>query len=636
MAKQNINRGSAEGDGNGETLYVAFGKCISNFDELYSLKADLASPTFTGTVTGVTKAMVGLGSVDNDSSATIVTAARAAVTASDVGLGSVVDGATPTNETNVVAALDDATIANIAHDDADQYLVLDATDGDLKAVLGSGLPSGGGAPEGVDILSGGPVTATWVLQADGDGTCSWVASSGGGGDAQTASPLSQFAATTSAQLAGVISNETGSGALVFGTGPTLSNPVGLDSNDVGLGNVDNQSAATIQAGTTAANVGLGSVVDGATPTNAANVTQAITDITGLTDDASPASGDKFLIKNAGGDLQTVDFDNLPSGGGASSLADLSDVTAATDTNGFVLVSDGSGYEGRALLEADISDLQTYSTAADLAATTVDKGADLIGFYDATSRMTETNVGDVLNEIGERCSFAATSTNLGTSTTVAIDNTAPRVVASIDQARDNVATPFINKSASQSAVRSGDTIRMLLGATSSNTLTLHDNSDVAGTELDLDGPATITFNKPSVVDFVYQASSSTWKVVYPEEYLGVPGADNYILQSTTAGVRSWVALANADALAEAADEKTAAGVLVYPSHVEQDINYDTEGGVDNYTCSYQTKTWTLEMTTKDSQGNITLMTANDGGVNGPWTRTLTYNSDNLITNGGVWA
>jgi len=40
-----------------------------------------------------------------------------------------------------------------------------------------------------------------------------------------ASPLSQFAATTSAQLAGVISDETGSGALVFGTGPTLGSPL---------------------------------------------------------------------------------------------------------------------------------------------------------------------------------------------------------------------------------------------------------------------------------------------------------------------------------------------------------------------------------------------------------------------------
>lgn len=41
---------------------------------------------------------------------------------------------------------------------------------------------------------------------------------GGGGDALTTSPLSQFAATTSSQLRGVISDETGSGALVFAGG----------------------------------------------------------------------------------------------------------------------------------------------------------------------------------------------------------------------------------------------------------------------------------------------------------------------------------------------------------------------------------------------------------------------------------
>ena len=41
----------------------------------------------------------------------------------------------------------------------------------------------------------------------------------------TASGLNQFAATTSAQLAGVISDETGSGALVFATSPTLTTPV---------------------------------------------------------------------------------------------------------------------------------------------------------------------------------------------------------------------------------------------------------------------------------------------------------------------------------------------------------------------------------------------------------------------------
>jgi hypothetical protein len=40
----------------------------------------------------------------------------------------------------------------------------------------------------------------------------------------TSGTLAQFAATTSAQLAGVISDETGSGSLVFGTSPTIATP----------------------------------------------------------------------------------------------------------------------------------------------------------------------------------------------------------------------------------------------------------------------------------------------------------------------------------------------------------------------------------------------------------------------------
>lgn len=44
-----------------------------------------------------------------------------------------------------------------------------------------------------------------------------------------ANPLSQFAATTSAELAGVISDETGSGALVFGTSPVFTTNISTPS-----------------------------------------------------------------------------------------------------------------------------------------------------------------------------------------------------------------------------------------------------------------------------------------------------------------------------------------------------------------------------------------------------------------------
>lgn len=46
----------------------------------------------------------------------------------------------------------------------------------------------------------------------------------GTGDALTTDPLSQFADTTSAELAGVLSNETGTGLAVFATSPVLTTP----------------------------------------------------------------------------------------------------------------------------------------------------------------------------------------------------------------------------------------------------------------------------------------------------------------------------------------------------------------------------------------------------------------------------
>lgn len=58
--------------------------------------------------------------------------------------------------------------------------------------------------------------------------------------AVTTGHLGQFAATTSSQLAGVVSDETGSGALVFGTSPTLVTPAlgtpasGVLTNATGL------------------------------------------------------------------------------------------------------------------------------------------------------------------------------------------------------------------------------------------------------------------------------------------------------------------------------------------------------------------------------------------------------------------
>jgi hypothetical protein len=71
----------------------------------------------------------------------------------------------------------------------------------------------------------------------------------GVGDALTSNGLDQFAATTSLELLGTISDETGTGSLVFGTSPAITTPTGIVKGDVGLGNVDNTSDASKNSAT---------------------------------------------------------------------------------------------------------------------------------------------------------------------------------------------------------------------------------------------------------------------------------------------------------------------------------------------------------------------------------------------------
>jgi hypothetical protein len=116
--------------------------------------------------------------------------------------------------------------------------------------------------EGTAILSTGETGGTKFLREDGDGTSSWQTIAGGG-DALVGNPLSQFAATTSSQLAGVMSDETGSGALVFATSPTLVTPAlgtpasGVLTNCTGLpeaGLVDDAVTLAKMASGTAGNL----------------------------------------------------------------------------------------------------------------------------------------------------------------------------------------------------------------------------------------------------------------------------------------------------------------------------------------------------------------------------------------------
>ncbi|NBU69992.1 MAG: hypothetical protein EBS53_00860 [Bacteroidetes bacterium] len=73
------------------------------------------------------------------------------------------------------------------------------------------------------VADGKTLTANNTLTLTGTDSSS-VAFGAGGTVAYTGNKLSAFASTTSSELAGVISDETGSGALVFATSPSLTTP----------------------------------------------------------------------------------------------------------------------------------------------------------------------------------------------------------------------------------------------------------------------------------------------------------------------------------------------------------------------------------------------------------------------------
>jgi len=85
--------------------------------------------------------------------------------------------------------------------------------------------------------------------------------------ALTTGNLGQFAATTSSQLAGVISDETGSGALVFGTSPAITTSLTTGSSSFDLLNT---TATTINFGGAATTLNIGNA--SGTVTIAGNLT----------------------------------------------------------------------------------------------------------------------------------------------------------------------------------------------------------------------------------------------------------------------------------------------------------------------------------------------------------------------------
>ena len=123
------------------------------------------------------------------------------------------------------------------------------------------------------VTNGKTLSVSNTLTFTGTDTSS-VAFGTGGTVAYKGDTLAQFAATTSSQLAGVISDETGTGALVFANTPTLVTPVlGTPTS----GTLTNCTGLPVSTGVSGLGTGVATFL--ATPSSA-NLASAVTDETG--------------------------------------------------------------------------------------------------------------------------------------------------------------------------------------------------------------------------------------------------------------------------------------------------------------------------------------------------------------------
>lgn len=308
-------------------------------------------------------------------------------------------------------------------------------------VYGDVTVSGGGATWSVTSIAG-------LTEAD--------ISDLGTTTAMVADHLGVFAPTTSAQLAGVISDETGSGALVFAASPVLVTPdLGTPSNLV-LTNATGLPEAQVTAH-------QGAIDHGS--------------IAGLTDDDHT----QYLLVN-GSRAMTGALDM-----GAQNMVDLADVTFRTGASGGTLRT-GTSAADKFVLQAYDVDGAAYQTVLEL-----DAGNDPIlqlraNFLEIDDETTPT----------KRVIWSVSGATASTATTLTFVQTANRVITFPD-----VTDTLVGLAATQTLTNKTITNLVLDGSVTEETYAWTSTSGAVTTELE---PAngtkqrlTLTGNITSLTD-----------------------------------------------------------------------------------------------------------------------------------------
>ena len=268
---------------------------------------------------------------------------------------------TATNATNV-------TVADESTDTTCFPLFVTAATGNLAPKSGSNLSFNS---------SSGILTATGFagdLTGDVTGNADTVTNG-----VYTSNNLSVMAATTSAQLAGVISDETGSGALVFATSPTLVTPaLGTPTS----GDLANCTFPTLNQDTTgtAAIATTVTVADESTDTTCFPLF-----VTAATGDLAPKSGTNLTFNSNTGILTATGFAGPLTGNVTGNVSG----TAATVTGAAqssitslgtltTLTVDNITIDGTTIGHTDDTDLMTLAdgvvtVAGEISVTTLDIG-----------------------------------------------------------------------------------------------------------------------------------------------------------------------------------------------------------------------------------------------------------------------